>query len=821
MAGASQGGGHVRLRQIAPVGLVLGLTVAGFLGARALGERDARRDSERRADVAAAEIRGHVVQGAALAESLRRLMVGVADGGVAKEQFEGIASRWLSPAGLAAAAWIEQVPASRRATYERRIGRPISTRDRRGTVAPVPPRSSYLPATLVSGIAPMVVAGLDLGTEPGMTAAVARQRTLFDVSATSLSTLRDGTRGFFLVKSAQRLGRRAVEPGFVVVFVPESWLRAAATDTQRMQLTVGDSSSGDLEGVPAVRSAFNEAGQRFEVVVPRRSVGAVAAVTPWIILVSGFVLALLVGALGINAARRTSAQRELDRIFSLSHDLIAVVDFNGYFTRLNPAAERILGYTKDELLARPYLDFVHPDDRESTAAEETAIAEGKTTASFENRYVRKDDSERVLEWTATPVVEECVIYAAGRDVTERRKAEWEVERLAEEQAALRRVATLVAGGTGPDQVFAAVADEMQEFFGADISAVVRFEGDGSAVVVGGSGRPDLFPLGSHLQLEGDSVSSRVLRTGRPARIDDYRAAAAAGPLAETARSIGVRAAVGVPISVRGRLWGAISAGSTHEGPMRPDTEVRLAWFTELVATAIANAESAAELAASRRRIVGASDDARRRIERDLHDGVQQQLVSLGLELGVMEADLPAGDALREQLARVSHDVGSILEGLLEIAHGIHPAILSHGGLRQALKMLARRSAVPVELDAQIDVRVPDEVEVGAYYVASEALTNVAKHARASTVHIHVTTDDGSLTLAVRDDGVGGAEIGEGSGLVGLQDRVEALGGTIAVDSPEGKGTRVVVTLPLSTEPRPEIEEVLGLPQEIATPGSPA
>ena len=294
----------MRLRQIAPVGLVLALTLAGFLGARVLGERDARRDSERRADVAAAEIRGHVVQGAALAESLRRFMVGVADGGVTKEQFEGIASSWLSPAGLAGAAWIEQVPASRRATYERRIGRPIVTRDRGGTVAPVPPRSSYLPATLVSGIAPMVVAGLDLGSEPGMTAAVARERTLFDVSATPLATLRDGTRGFFLVKSAQRLGRGAVEPGFVVLFVPESWLRAAATDTPRLQLTVGGTSSGDLEGVPAVRSGFTEAGQRFEVVVPRRSVHAAAAVMPWIILVSGFVLAVLVGALGINAARR-------------------------------------------------------------------------------------------------------------------------------------------------------------------------------------------------------------------------------------------------------------------------------------------------------------------------------------------------------------------------------------------------------------------------------------------------------------------------------------------------------------------------------------
>jgi signal transduction histidine kinase len=261
----------------------------------------------------------------------------------------------------------------------------------------------------------------------------------------------------------------------------------------------------------------------------------------------------------------------------------------------------------------------------------------------------------------------------------------------------------------------------------------------------------------------------------------------------------------------------LSISSTDEA-LPHDTEERLEKFSDLVATAIANAEGRSELAASRRRIVAASDDARRRIERDLHDGVQQQLVSLGLELGAMRADPPTGDALTEQLANVTEDVASVFDALVETARGIHPAILSQGGLAPALKALARRSAVPVELNAQIDRPLPDAVEVATYYVAAEALTNAAKHARATVVHLDVLTDEETLTLMVRDDGVGGADPGAGSGLVGLHDRVEALGGTIKIDSPAGRGTCLVVTLPIATEPAHEIDNLLGPPQE---PGSPS
>jgi PAS domain S-box-containing protein len=791
----------VRPRQIAPVALVLGLTVAGFFGARLLGERDARRNSEHRAAVAAAQISGRVEQGASLAESLRRFMVGVAGSGVTGEEFVSNASRWLSPAGFPAAAWVEQVPAYRRAAYERRIGHPIVTRDRRGRIVPVGPRSSYLPATLVSGIPPMAVPGIDLGSEPDMVAALARAGRLYDVGATPLTTLRDGTKGLFLVKLAPRLARGVLEPGFVVVFLSELWLRAAATDTPMLQLTVGNVSTGDIAGAAPVRAMFTQAGQRFEVGVPRSSVQGAATVLPWIILAAGLVLAALAGALGVNAARRARAQRELDRIFTLSSDLIAVVDFDGHFTRVNPAVEQVLGYTRGEFLARPYLDLVHPDDRERTAAETAAISQGKTTLSFENRYVRKDGSPRVLEWASTPVVEERLMYAVARDVTERRQAEAELERLAGEQAALRRVATLVARGVPPEQVFAAVTEEVGRLLPVDHAGLGRYEPDSTVTTVAAwsrTGNP-FPPVGSRWTLDGKNLSTIVFETGRRARVDSYPDSSA-GPLGVAGREAGISSSVGTPIIVEGRLWGTMSAGSRLEQPLPADTEARLADFTELLATAIANAESRAALAASRARVVTAADETRRRIERDLHDGTQQQLVSLMLELRAAEATEPADvGELRAQLARTARGLGGVLEELQEISRGIHPPALSRGGLQRALRVLARRSAVPVELDVRAERRLPEQIEVAAYYVVSEALTNAAKHAHASLVHVELHAHNAAVRLAIRDDGVGGADPRRGSGLVGLSDRIEALGGTLEVTSPARSGTTLLIEIPLERQ----------------------
>ena len=788
----------MRPRQIAPVALVLGLIVAAFFGTRLLGEREARLDSEHRAEVAAAQIRGRLDQGSSLAESLSRFMVSVAGSPVTSEEFESNASRWLSPAGFPAAAWVEQVPGSQRAAYEGRTGNPIVTIDRRLRIVPVGSRSSYLPATLVSGIPPVAVHGIDLGGEPGVAATVTRAGAIDDVRATPLATLRDGEQGLFLVRFAPSLIGGVVKPGFVVLFVSEPSLRAAATGAPPLQLTVGGTSAGDLRGAAAVHNTFTAAGQRFDVAVPHGSVYGAAAVLPWIILAAGLVLAALAGALGVNAARRARAQDELDRVFTLSSDLIAVADFEGHFTRVNPAVEQVLGYTAEEFLARPYLELVHPDDREKTAAATARIREGNKVTSFENRYVRTDGSYRVLEWTSTPVPEERSMYGVARDVTERRQAESELRRLAGEQAALRRVATIVAMGVSPAEVFSAVAEEGERLLDAQATAIGRLEPDGTMAIVASSGAAsDELPVGSRLTLESNLALTMVVRTGRSARVDDYSRAPEF--VDRGAQRSGIRCAVAVPIMVGGSLWGAIGAG-TNRKQFPADAEQRMADFTELLATAIANADSRAELAASRRRIVAASDEARRRIERDLHDGTQQQLVSLGLAVRAAELNVPPERRdLRAELSRVATALAAAVEDLQEISRGIHPAILSAGGVGPALRTLARRSAIPVELDVTTDARLPEPIEVAAYFVASEALANATKHAQASGIEVSLALRDGGLLLSIRDDGVGGADSGRGSGLVGLHDRVEALGGTIRIDSPAGGGTSLVVTLPLDVE----------------------
>jgi signal transduction histidine kinase len=249
-----------------------------------------------------------------------------------------------------------------------------------------------------------------------------------------------------------------------------------------------------------------------------------------------------------------------------------------------------------------------------------------------------------------------------------------------------------------------------------------------------------------------------------------------------------------PIVVEGGLWGVVTALSTR-GPFAADAADRMADFTELVATAIGNAESRAELAASRTRIVAAADETRRRIERDLHDGAQQRLVALALRL--RSATAPAECDLRTEIAEVAGGLVEVIDDLREISRGIHPAVLSRAGLRAALRTLGRRSAVPVDMDMRIDGRLPEPIEVGAYYFVSEMLTNAAKHASASVVEVKADASSGTLRIYVRDDGVGGADPRRGSGLVGLKDRIEALGGTFSLHSPPGRGTTVSCELPLT------------------------
>ena len=384
-------------------------------------------------------------------------------------------------------------------------------------------------------------------------------------------------------------------------------------------------------------------------------------------------------------------------------------------------------------------------------------------------------------------------------------ARGQVERLAEEQAALRRVATTVARERPAHEVFATVAREVGLLLGVGTTAICRYEPDGDSTVVGLWGAPgDLrltgqmswsatFGGASRFEPDVDGVIASVRRTGGPVRIDvdDLPACAFAAVAAERH----VRSAVGSPITVNGRLWGAIAAGARGPERMAADTESRMAQFTELVATAISNVQARSDLAASRARIVDAADEERRRVVRDLHDGAQQRLVHTIVTLKL----------LRRALERDGEDAAALVDEALEqaqtatgelreLAHGILPAVLTGGGLRAAVRALARRMSIPVEVDVS-EERLPQAVEATAYFIVAEALTNVSKHSHADRATVRARVERHALELEVRDNGVGGAEA-DGDGLVGLSDRLGVLGGALRVASPPGGGTLIAAVIPV-------------------------
>lgn len=322
-------------------------------------------------------------------------------------------------------------------------------------------------------------------------------------------------------------------------------------------------------------------------------------------------------------------QKELDRFFELSVDMLCVLGYDGYYKRVNPAFERTLGFTEKELLARPCIDFVHPDDRAASVADLDLLRSGVQTGVYEERHLHKDGSYRWLHWTAVPGEDESSCYALARDVTERREAE-------------------------------------------------------------------------------------------------------------------------------------------------------------------------AELASSRARIVAAADEARKKIERDLHDGVQQRLVALALQLRLARNRVDDPEVAR-MLDDLAVELASALDELRELARGIHPSVLTLQGLEQALEGLTARAAVPVELTVDVGERLPPPIEAAVYFVAAEALTNVAKYAQASRVDLSVVRRPEDVLVEIADDGVGGADSSHGSGLVGLRDRVRTLGGSLTVTSPQGRGTSVRAKIPVARE----------------------
>jgi signal transduction histidine kinase len=380
-----------------------------------------------------------------------------------------------------------------------------------------------------------------------------------------------------------------------------------------------------------------------------------------------------------------------------------------------------------------------------------------------------------------------------------------LEALLEEQAALRRVATLVACDTEPERLFHAVCQELGRVMAVDSTDIVRFEEDRTGTVVGTWSASDApsFPVGSTIPIEGGTVSGKLYRSGRPERVDEYTGVD--GELAARLREFGVKSVVGAPVNVAGSLWGAIMVVSGEPYSFPPDTERRIADFAELVTAALASVDAREQLAASRARIVEAGYEERRRLERDLHDGAQQELVGVVLSLRLAQQKLAGAPSETRRLVDEALERAQAgIRDLRDLAAGIHPSVLTDRGLGPALEALAGRSPVPVEVETAGSEALSAPAATTAYFVVAEALTNAAKHAGCEHVDVGVRVEGDWAVVEIRDDGVGGADESAGSGLRGLADRVSALGGLLEIESPIGEGTmvraRIAAAAPAASTP---------------------
>jgi PAS domain S-box-containing protein len=512
-----------------------------------------------------------------------------------------------------------------------------------------------------------------------------------------------------------------------------------------------------------------------------------------------------------SAALEANEERLRSVVGSMAEGLI-VSDADGVITDCNAVAERITGLERRQLIGRRPGEVMGPavDERGDRLSSDRllggdALAAGPSEGLVA-RIARPDATSTWVSVSSAPVRD-----AAGRrggvvttlsDITRRREAEERLmaseratRRLAAEQSALRRIATLVAAEAPPRALFAQVTEEVGRLLGAPSARVVRYEGESGATIVGGwTEDGGGLPVGSRIPIEGDTVIARVRASGNVERIDGYEGVS--GELAERLRARGYRSSVAAPVRVAGSLWGALVASAHDPRDLDDTTESRLCDVAELVAQALANADAREMLAASRARIVEAGDAERRRLERNLHDGAQQRLVTLALQLRLVESQLDRDPAqARRELDAAGVQLREALEELRELARGIHPAVLTDRGLEPAVAALADRSPVPVHVVAVPDERLSPAVEAAAYYIIAEAITNVAKYASASHVAVTVRRGEESALVEVVDDGVGGADPAAGSGLRGIADRVEALGGRLHVTSPPGEGTTIRAEVP--------------------------
>ena len=493
--------------------------------------------------------------------------------------------------------------------------------------------------------------------------------------------------------------------------------------------------------------------------------------------------------------------------------LVCVLDQDARILFFNEACERVTGFSRGEVVGCDARDFVIPPEEAETFKEVLDyIWKTGLSSPQVGHWLTKDGKRKLIAWSNRLMPSEnggpALLVTSGIDLSapdsgdegaleggpEAKLAE--VGRLAQEQRALRRVATLVASEASPERVFAAVSEEAARVLEVNASAVFRYEGDDTATIVGRHSRAetadDVFQLGMRLPAGEDTGIGQVLMTGAPARVHDYTERP--GEIADNMRRMRYRSSVSAPIVVAGILWGAVGIASAE--PLPVDTEARLGAFCELVSLAVASAQARADLSASRARLVKAGDEQRRKLERNLHDGAQQRLVSLALTIRLARRQLETKpEAVAASLEGAANELDLALEELRELARGLHPAALTEQGLGPALTNVAKRLPVEVELRAPTE-RLPENIEATAYYIVSEALTNVVKHAQARKAKVDMTLAGEVLKFEITDDGRGGADPFAGSGILGLRDRAEAVGGTLFVISPPGKGTVVTAQLPL-------------------------
>ena len=508
-------------------------------------------------------------------------------------------------------------------------------------------------------------------------------------------------------------------------------------------------------------------------------------------------------------ARTRDLTQALPAVFTETESLVCVLDGAGRILLFNEGCERSTGFTREEVLGADARDFVIPPEEADAFGEVLAhIWQTGLSSPQVGHWVTKDGGRRLIAWSNKPALGDdgtpVYLVTTGLDLTEREGQAFEgdvgaklaeVGRLAQEQRALRRVATLVASEVDPERVFSAVSEECARVLEVNGSAVFRFEGDDTATVVGRHDRDGvgIFTVGDRILADENTAIGRARESAAPARIDDYFALDT--EVAKLMIAIGYRCTVAAPIFVAGMPWGAVAVASSETLP--PESEQRLGAFCELASLAVASAQAREDLRASRARLVKAGDEQRRKLERNLHDGAQQRLVSLALSLRLARTQAASEpDAAARTLEEASHELDKALEELREIARGLHPAALAEQGLTSALRALGERLPVDVVVD-ELAERLPEHVEATAYYICSEALTNVAKHAQATCANVTFARERGILRFEVSDDGRGGADPRAGSGIVGLRDRAEAAGGTLFVISPPGRGTLVTGTLPLN------------------------